>query len=192
MALFNRLFGKKTKPKKEAKSPYSPKKKQIKELEFAQNFTDKGGKFLYSESSEVTRKYFLQILNENGWDAHHVVTFSKNLKSFFQLPDALEEKKVQLMNCEYMIANTGGILICSKQIQQKKLSELPENLIIVANALHFVNDVSEAMTLINTKYKNDLPTNITTLNTFDPEKENDFLSYGSSSKNLYLLVQDAN
>ncbi len=192
MALFNRLFGKTSKPKKEDKGPHSPKKKRIKELEFAQNFTGKGGKFLYSENSETTRKYFLQILNENSWEAHYVVTFSENLRSFFQLPEAKEEKKVQLMNCEYMIANTGGILICSRQIQQKKLSELPENLIIIANALHFVNDVSEAMSLINTKYKTELPTNITTLNTFDPSKENDFLSYGSSSKNLYLLVQDAN
>ena len=192
MALFNRLFGKPPKPKKEDKGPYSPKKKRIKELEFAQNFTEKGGKFLYSENSETTRKYFLQILNENSWEAQQVVTFSKNLSSFFQLPTTKEEKKVQVMHCEYMIANTGGILICSRQIQQKKLSELPENLIIIANASDFVNDVSEAMTFINTKYKNELPTNITTLNTFDPSKENDFLSYGSSSKNLYLLVQDAN
>lgn len=192
MALFNRLFGKKSDRKKEDKSPYSPKKKRIKELEFAQNFTEKGGKFLYSENSDTTRKYFYQILNENAWEPHQVVTFSKNLNSFFQLPETTGEKKVQIMNCEYMIANTGGILICSRQIQQKKLSDLPENLIIVANALHFVNDVSESMTLINKKYKNELPTNITTLNTFDPSKENDFLSYGSSSKNLYLLVQDAN
>lgn len=192
MALFNRLFGKKPKSDKEEKSPYSPKKKRIKELEFAQNFTEKGGKFLYSENSTTTLKYFRQILNENAWETHQVVTFSKNLKSFFQLPETKDERKVQAMYCEYMIANTGGILICSRQIHQKKLSELPENLIIIANASHFVNDVSEAMTLINTKYKNELPTNITTLNTFDPSKENDFLSYGSSSKNLYLLVQDAN
>ena len=92
--------------------------------------------------------------------------------------------------CEYLIANKGAILICSHQIKDLKLNEIPENLIILASSAQFVEDVSEAMTLINTRYKEDLPSNITTLNAFDPDKEENFLSYGSSTKNLYLLVQE--
>jgi hypothetical protein len=48
------------------------------------------------------------------------------------------------------------------------------------------------MSSINQKYKNNLPSNITTLNAFDPTKENDFLSYGGNAKHLYLLVQEVN
>ena len=95
-----------------------------------------------------------------------------------------------MLGCEYLIANKGSVLVCSHQIQNLKLDELPENLIILASAAQFVEDVSEAMTMINTRYKEDLPSNITTLNTFDTNKEDDFLSYGSSTKNLYLLVQE--
>ena len=91
-----------------------------------------------------------------------------------------------------LIANKGAVLICNRQIQEKKLSELPENLIIIAKANDFKSDVSEAMTAINKKYKHNLPSNITTLNAFDPTKENDFLSYGGNAKHLYLLVQEVN
>ena len=76
-------------------------------------------------------------------------------------------------------------MICNRQIQDQKLSELPENLIIIASTNAFKSDVSEAMTAINQKYKNQLPTNITTLNAFDPTKENDFLSYGEM-QNIYI------
>tara|TARA_B110001452_G_scaffold264394_2_gene267337 strand:+ start:941 stop:1300 length:360 start_codon:yes stop_codon:yes gene_type:complete len=116
------------------------------------------------------------------------------LNSFFNIPVNSEVSKnekatAQLLGCEYLIANKGSILVCSHQIQNLKLDELPENLIILASAAQFVEDVSEAMTMINTRYKDDLPSNITTLNTFDVNKEDNFLSYGSSTKNLYLLVQ---
>ena len=97
-----------------------------------------------------------------------------------------------VLYCESLVANKGAILICSRQIKDQKLSDLPENLIIVARTTDFIQDVSEAMTAINTKYKDNLPTNITTLNAFDPTKENDFLSYGGNSKHLYLLVQEVN
>ena len=45
------------------------------------------------------------------------------------------------------------------------------------------------MSLLNSKYEKK-PTNITTINAFDTKSEIDFLSYGRTSKNLYLLVQE--
>ena len=38
------------------------------------------------------------------------------------------------------------------------------------------------------KYEKDYPTNITTIKYFEKVKEDDFLHYGSSAKNLYLLL----
>ena len=46
------------------------------------------------------------------------------------------------------------------------------------------------MTELKKKYTDQLPTNITTLNVKNSEDENDFLSYGNSAKNLYLVIQD--
>ena len=195
MGLFSNIFGSKKKEQNTDKSPYLVSKKDPKELHFARVFTEKGGKFIFSENVEQTRNYFHRILAENGWGSSDLKSDSKSLNSFFNItvnPEASENKKatVQLLGCEYLIANKGSVLVCSHQIQNLKLDELPENLIILASAAQFVEDVSEAMTMINTRYKEDLPSNITTLNTFDTNKEDDFLSYGSSTKNLYLLVQE--
>jgi len=195
VGLFSNIFGSKKKEQNTDKSPYLVSKKDPKELHFARVFTEKGGKFIFSENVEQTRNYFHRILAENGWGSSDLKSDSKSLNSFFNItvnPEALENKKatVQLLGCEYLIANKGSVLVCSHQIQNLKLDELPENLIILASAAQFVEDVSEAMTMINTRYKEDLPSNITTLNTFDTNKEDDFLSYGSSTKNLYLLVQE--
>ena len=117
---------------------------------------------------------------------------SPTLASFFKLPRASENPQAQVIGCEHLIANKGAVLICNHQIQEKKLAEIPINLIIIAKTSNFVSDVSAAMTAVNQKYKDQFPTNITTLNAFDPTKENDFLSYGGNAKHLYLLLQEVN
>lgn len=192
MGLFNQFFGKKKIEKNIKDSQYLPEKKEPVHIEFAQNFVARGGKFVYCESPQDTHYYFQQILNENEWTQQNIIAQNQVLSSFFQLDEDTPAPKAMLLHCEYLIANKGAILICNRQIQDQKLSELPENLIIIASTNAFKSDVSEAMTAINQKYKNQLPTNITTLNAFDPTKENDFLSYGGNAKHLYLLVQEVN
>jgi hypothetical protein len=41
---------------------------------------------------------------------------------------------------------------------------------------------------IRKKYIKEYPTNITTIKYFEKAKEEDFTQYGSSAKNLYLLL----
>ena len=139
MGLFSNIFGSKKKEQNTDKSPYLVSKKDPKELHFARVFTEKGGKFIFSENVEQTRNYFHRILAENGWGSSDLKSDSKSLNSFFNItvnPEALENKKatVQLLGCEYLIANKGSVLVCSHQIQNLKLDELPENLIILASA----------------------------------------------------------
>ena len=43
-------------------------------------------------------------------------------------------------------------------------------------------------TLLKAKNKSTIPSNITTIKHFKANETNDFLSYGSSTKNLYLLL----
>jgi hypothetical protein len=42
--------------------------------------------------------------------------------------------------------------------------------------------------VIKKKYDKDYPTNITTIKYFEKVQEEDFLTYGSCAKNLYLLL----
>jgi hypothetical protein len=75
-------------------------------------------------------------------------------------------------------------------LNEKKLSEVPENVIVFATTSQLVDTIGEGLKTIKKKYKNGIPANITTIKHFQANTENadDFLTYGSSSKHLYLLL----
>ena len=83
MGLFSNIFGSEKKEQKAGTSPYLAPEKDPKELHFARVFTEKGGKFIFSENVEQTRNYFHQILAENGWGSADLKSDSKSLNSFF-------------------------------------------------------------------------------------------------------------
>ena len=196
MGFWSKLFGKKkNSPDEEANSPYLPLKKNQIEIVFAEKFTLKGGKFVYSDDSNSTGEFFNLILEENHWNPHDILCFDPQLSERFGLEltkSHFNPKyfKAFLIGCEYLVANKGTILICHHQLKGYKLESLPDFFIVFSGLNNFVNDVSEGMTELKKKYTDQLPTNITTLNVKNSEDENDFLSYGNSAKNLYLVIQD--
>jgi hypothetical protein len=63
-------------------------------------------------------------------------------------------------------------------------------MVIVATTSQIIATKGDGMHVIKNKYTNDkeYPNNITTLKYFEKAKEEDFLTYGSAAKNLYLLL----
>ena len=186
---------KKNSPDEEANSPYLPEKRVDVEIVFAEKFTLKGGKFIYSEDSKSTSNFFKLILEENHWNLDDILCLDHQLSERFGLEHSKnhfnpKHFKALFIGCEYLVANKGTILICHHQIKEYKLKSLPDFFIVFSGLNNFVNDVSEGMTELKKKYTGQLPTNITTLNVKNSEDENDFLSYGNSAKNLYLVLQD--
>jgi len=98
------------------------------------------------------------------------------------------DSKFFLSKCESLIATNGSILLSSNQIKEKKLKELPFNVIILATTSQIVDTISEGLRIIKNQSSSYIPSNITTIQDFETEKEKDFMSYGSSTKNLYLLL----
>ena len=90
--------------------------------------------------------------------------------------------------CENLIADEGSILFSSKQIKQHKPNELPVNIIVFAKTSQIIGAKSDGLSAIKKKYERDYPTNITTIKYFEKAKEEDFTQYGSTAKNLYLLL----
>ena len=107
-----------------------------------------------------------------------------------QFSSKSSQSDVFFTTCEHLVAQNGSILVCSNQLLEKKLHELPENIIVFATTSQLVESIGEGLKIIKKKYKNRIPANITTLKHFQPTPENakDFLTYGSSSKHLYLLL----
>ena len=194
MNFFSKFF-KKSSSEKEPKSPESkilPKKKAVIEERFILKFIENGGKFLYCENLNEVQENFDLILAENEWVDQDLLMIKSELKKEFNLNNnfssSLEETKCFVTDCENLIASDGSILISSNQINEKKLNEFPDNLIILSDTMKLKNTISEGLSEIKSKSKN-IPTNITTIKNFNVIKgDKDFLSYGTSSKNLYLIL----
>ena len=194
MNFFSKFF-KKPSSEEETKRPESkflPKKKAVIEERFILKFIENGGKFLYCENLNEVQENFDLILAENEWINQDLLMIKSELKKKFKLNNnfssSLEETKCFVTDCENLIASDGSILISSNQINEKKLNEFPDNLIILSDTMKLKNTISEGLSEIKSKSKY-IPTNITTIKNFNVIKgDKDFLSYGTSSKNLYLIL----
>ncbi len=160
---------------------------------FVHNFIKFGGKFLYCTKKEDITNNILNILEENDWN---IITYTnENLSQFIastgiKITNDIHSKNPFFTTCEQLIAENGSVLFTSKQIEDKRLSTLTNDFIVFATTSQIVKNMGDSLTAIKSKYKNNLPTNISSIKNYDPTKVDDnFLSYGScNSKNLYLLL----
>lgn len=198
MSLFRKIFGSKSgrsgeELKSSDRGKYMPEFKLPIDERFTINFKANGGKFLYCENLNEIYQNLENIVAENNWEGKKVLLLDDNLKSKFEKTNLKSTKKISdstffLTTCENLIANDGSLLISSKQIFEKKLQELPLNFIVFATTSQIVENIGEGLRGIKSKNRQKIPTNITTIKHFKSGDEKDFLSYGSSAKNLYLLL----
>ncbi|WP_367752138.1 lactate utilization protein B/C [Flavobacterium sp. WC2421] len=196
MSLFRKIFGSsisasEEEKEKENNSSFSDSSMSIDE-QFIFNFKKNGGKFLYCENSEEVKEQFENILEENDWYESEVLCYDSSLFNILQENKLTYEKaanpKFLFSTCENLIAEEGSILFSSKQIKQHKPNELPTNIIVFATTSQILGVKSDGLSAIKKKYERDYPTNITAIKYFEKAKEEDFTQYGSSAKNLYLLL----
>jgi hypothetical protein len=159
---------------------------------FTINFKANGGKFLYCENLNEVFENTNLIFQENNWVDKSGYFYDKNLKERFESLDlkidSLKDATYFFTTCENLIADDGSILISSHQIAESKLIEFPNNFIVFATTSQIVTNIGEGLRQIKNKNAQKIPTNITTIKHFKDLDEKDFLTYGSASKNLYLLL----
>ena len=164
------------------------------DLIFAKNFTNSGGRFIFIDEINSTKEVFEKIFEENQWNPENVCSLDTNVAKNLEIKSIRkidnENVKALVTECEFLISNTGRILICNKQIKSNKIEDLPSVLIVLAKSNQFVSDVSEGMTKLKNKYKGNFPNNITTLNVKNKLNEDNFLTYGNSAKDIYLILSD--
>ena len=199
MGLFNKLFGggKKKVPREtvETRGVHMSDLAIPIDEKFTIHFKKNGGKFLYCDSFREITESLSNIIEENNWDDIPFFTLNPQLEERFekiglQFTKNPSESEVFFTTCEHLIAQNGSILVSSRQLHEKKLHEVPGNVIVFATTSQLVQTIGEGLKLIKTKYKKGIPDNITTIKHFQytNTEEDDFLTYGSSSKHLYLLL----
>lgn len=169
-------------------------KDDSRDIIFVKNFTSSGGRFTFIDEKNSTNEIFEKIIEENQWSSDNVCSLdsniSKNLGIRLIRKISNDNVKALVTECEFLLSNTGRILICNKQIKSNRIENLPSVVIILANSNQFVSDVSEGMTKLKNKYKANFPTNITTINVKNKLNEEDFLNYGNGAKDIYLILSD--
>ena len=162
---------------------------------FTIHFKKNGGKFIYCISQQEISQALKSIVEENNWEKEPFFAMDSRLSEKFSreaisFTDKSKESQVFLTTCEHLIAQNGSILVCSNQLHEKKVNELPSNVVVFATTSQLVESIGEGLKTIKRKYGAKIPANITTLKHFEATEKNvdDFLTYGSSTKNLYLLL----
>jgi len=175
---------------------YLPKKDELVEEKFTLNFISNGGKYLYAIDSDECEQYFNEILKENNWEEKSMLCFEKDFTKNFIPNNKIKFNKSNLnsnlfiTDCEFLVAKDGSILVSAKQIQSYKSNDLPNNIIVMAKTSQLSETLSKGLEGIRIKYSNNLPSNITSIKNFNKNEGEDlnFLTYGSSAKNLYLIL----
>ena len=198
MGVFGKLFGggkKVSKETTETRGEHMPDLKIPVDEKFTIYFKKNGGKFIYCENFSEIQTALANVISENDWKNKFFYCINERLEKRFSkekmlFTNARKDSDVFFTTCEHLIAHNGSILVCSNQINEIKLNELPPNLIVFATTSQLVDSISDALKIIKKKYAKKIPDNITTLKHFQltAENKNDFLSYGSASKNVYLLL----
>jgi L-lactate utilization protein LutC len=193
MGILKSFFGKNkknTSSQENEVNKYMPKENTPVDELFTLNFMRNGGKFIYCDDMNEVASNFNSILEENSWSHKNVLCYNDSLKNRFNNFNIEYTNKTPsffFTNCESLIADKGSILISSNQIKEQKLNDLPNNFILFATTSQLKETISEGLRTIKNG-KTQIPSNITTLKDFNFSKEKDFMSYGNSAKNLYLLL----
>ncbi len=188
MSIFDKIFGKKKdveKPQVEVISDsISP------DNYFVDQFKKKGGKFLYSDDRSEILVFLKNIMEENAWN--EVKCIDKELIGKLKVVDiqAVNSANVFFTKCEHLIVEDGSILFSSKQLKDEKLTEYPINFVVYATTSQLIRDKDKALSSIKFRYQSNIPTNISAVKDYQPNKvDDDFMNYGNNnSKNLYLLL----
>ncbi len=139
------------------------------DVNFAQEFTRAGGKFVYSENIGELVSNLSLISQGNQWDEVYCIDpllqdvldkadipFGSDAESFHSL-------KVGVTGCEYLIARLGSIMISSKQISGRRLNIYPEIHVVIAFTSQLVPDLKQALADIKVKYGARIPSLISVI-----------------------------
>jgi len=193
MNFFNKFFKNKISPKKQEDQNEVDQDNSSIDEKFVKQFIHKGGKFLYCSSLEEAQSNLIHVLQENNWN--NVVCFQEDLKLLLAEIKSAKTDSVLgnlpfFTNCESLIAQDGSIMFSSKQLQDKKLKDLPLNFIVFAKTSQITKDTRDGISGVRNRAKKNSPTIISSVKDYIPNKsETDFMNYGNTnSKTLYLLL----
>ncbi|MGM0621797.1 MAG: LutC/YkgG family protein [Bacteroidota bacterium] len=104
-----------------------------------------------------------------------------------EIPDNIE---ISITGCEFLVAQTGSVLVSSAQKGGRKVFIFPPQHFVVASKKQIVNSLGEAYSAISEKYGNDLPSQLLLITgpsrTADIEKTLTLGAHGPKGLHVFL------
>lgn len=132
------------------------------EIEFAEQFTNLSGRFIYCRNEQEAVENFISLSSMNKWKKLYCT--DDKIKALLQgqhfteaTVEALESSDVSITSCECLIARTGSIMLSSAIAGGRTASVYAPVHICIAYTSQLVNDIREGLELISQKYGNDIP-----------------------------------
>lgn len=154
---------------------------------FAKNFNAGGGQFFYCENEQEALESLKEIIENEQID--EIICFEDKLQSYLnrlnvKYTPSITNAEFSFIECEYLVAYDGAIMLSSHQTSGRKLNEFPDNFIIFAKPKQLVSNISEALQRLKSSKGENLPSNITSI------RGKNMHNFDSSpnAKNIFLLL----
>ena len=128
-------------------------------ITFVQKFKDMGGIFIYLESEAEFGDCVKQLAPENGWEPLWCTSpkMQQLLEQFglrYSVEPYTEDKHriVSITDCEYLIAQTGSIIISDYNTDSRKAYTDSDVLLVLARTDQIVGGVKEALQHLKSRF----------------------------------------
>ena len=171
------------------------------DLAFARAFTGIAGKFVYCADELEFLQNIKVFTKEQAWNK--LYCFEGKIKQMLTEADvpfsedhnSITEAEQGITFCEFLISRLGSIMVSSAQASGRRLIVYPDVHIVVAYTSQIVPDLSDALTAVMEKYKENFPSLVSVISgpsrTADIEKTLVMGAHGP--RDLYLfLIDDKN
>ena len=134
-------------------------------ITFVQHFQEQDGIFVYLESEDEFAECIRQLAPQNGWEPLCCTSptmqavLKRNGIAFTTSTDG-GQKLVCLTDCEFLVAQTGSIVVSDAMTQTRAAYSDPDVLLVFATTGQIVGGLKDAFAVLRMKYGNDLPRQI--------------------------------
>ncbi len=167
------------------------------EVEFAQQFTEVSGKFVFCEDELDLVENLLALAEKDSlrkiyaWEPFIQKLLDHYGFPFYSTDTDFEQAEVGITSCEALIARNGSILISNANGSGRRLGIYPHINIVIAYTSQLLPDIKDGMELIKKKYGENLPSLVSVITgpsrTADIEKTLVLGAHGPRELYVFLL-----
>lgn len=148
-------------PQVDFDSPVYNPMSETPDVNFAQEFSKVGGVFIYCENESEAVSALSALNTECEWN--NIYCAEPELQymltqagvPFESDEESLQQLKVGITGCEFVIARLGSIMVSSKN--SRRLNVYPETHVVIAYVDQLVDDLKDAFEAVQAKYSGKLP-----------------------------------